>query len=303
MEETKFIWFNGKMQDWSETKVHFLTHSLHYGTAVFEGIRAYETEKGPAVFRLKEHMKRLEESAHIVGMKIPYTVEELCKATKEVIKKNGVKSCYIRPLVFYGYGKMGLATNGATIDVGIAIWPWGAYLGEEGKTKGIRAKVSSYTRPYINSTMIHAKVSGTYANSTLAKMEVINAGYEEAIMLDKDGFVAECSGENIFVIKDGEVITPPSSVCLKGITRDSVIKILADNGIKVLEKQLTRDELYSADGIFITGTAAEVTPIREVDNRTVGNGSPEKITKMVQQKYDEIIHGGEKKYISWLDFV
>ncbi len=236
-------------------------------------------------------------------MNLPYSLEELMEATKKVIKENKIKSCYIRPLAYYGYGKMGLATNGAPIDVGIAIWPWGAYLGEEGKLKGIRAKISSYARPYINSTMIHAKVSGTYANSTLAKMEVINAGYEEAIMLDKDGFIAECSGENIFVIKDGVVFTPPTSVCLKGITRDSVIQILSDNGIKVVEKQITRDELYTADGIFITGTAAEVTPIREADNRTIGIGSPEKITKLVQEKYDAIIHGKDPKYLNWLTFV
>jgi branched-chain amino acid aminotransferase len=236
-------------------------------------------------------------------MKVPFSVDDLCKATTEVIKKNKVKSCYIRPLVYYGYGKMGLATTGAPIDVGIAIWPWGAYLGEEGKNKGIRAKISSYARPYINSTMIHAKVSGTYANSTLAKMEVINAGYEEAIMLDKDGFIAECSGENIFMIKDGVVYTPPTSVCLKGITRDSVIKILTDNKIQVVEKSITRDELYTADGVFLTGTAAEVTPIREIDNRTIGAGSPEKITKMVQEKYDSIIHGKSKEYKSWLTFV
>lgn len=303
MEETKFIWFNGKMQDWKETKIHFLTHSLHYGSAVFEGIRAYETDKGAAVFRLKDHMKRLEESAHIIGIKMPYTADELSKATKELIKKNNIKSCYIRPLAYYGYGKMGLATTGAVVDVGIAVWPWGAYLGEDGKNKGIRAKISSYARPFINSSLIHAKVSGTYANSSLAKMEVINAGYEEAIMLDKDGFVAECSGENIFVIKDGIVYTPPTSVCLKGITRDSVIKILSDNKINVVEKQITRDELYCADGIFITGTAAEVTPVREVDDRKIGSGSPEKITKMVQEKYESIIHGKSPEYMHWLDFV
>jgi len=290
------------MQNWSETKTHFLTHSLHYGTAVFEGIRCYDTKKGPAVFRLKEHIVRLFESAHIVGMKIPFTVDELVEATKEVIRQNKVKSCYIRPLAYYGYGKMGLATMGAPIDVGIAIWPWGAYLGEEGKTKGIRAKISSYSRPYINSSLIHAKVSGTYANSTLAKMEVLKAGYEEAIMLDKDGFVAECSGENIFVIKNGEVFTPPTSICLKGITRDSVIKILSDNGVKVIEKQITRDELYSADGIFLTGTAAEVTPIREIDDRTIGKGEPENITKMVVEKYEAIIHGKDKKYENWLSY-
>lgn len=302
MEETEFIWFNGEMKKWSETKIHFLTHSLHYGSAVFEGIRCYNTNKGPAVFRLKEHMNRLEESAKIIKINFPYPVEDLIKATKELIKKNKLNSCYIRPLVFYGYGKMGLDTRGASVDVGIAVWPWGAYLGEEGKVKGIRAKVSSFSRPYVNSSLIHAKVSGTYANSTLAKMEVLNAGYEEAIMLDKDGFVAECTGENIFVIKNNEVFTPPTNICLKGITRDSVIQILKDNDIKITEKLLTRDELYSADGIFLTGTAAEITPIREVDDRKIGNGVPEEITKRVIKKFDEIIHGNDKKYKHWLSY-
>lgn len=303
LNETEFIWFNGKMQNWKETQTHFLTHSLHYGTAVFEGIRCYDTSKGPAVFRLKDHMKRLIESAHIAGMVLPYTAEELVKATREVIKKNKLKECYIRPIAYYGYGKMGLDTKGATIDVGIAIWPWGAYLGEEGKLKGIRAKVSSYSRHHVNSTMIHAKISGSYVNSTMAKMEALKAGYEEAVMLDTSGFVAECTGENIFVAKDGKVFTPPTSVCLKGITRDSVINILKDNGIEVIEKPLTRDEIYSADECFLTGTAAEITPIRELDDRKIGEGSAGKITQMVQKKYNEIIHGKDKNYQKWLDLV
>jgi len=302
LEETEFIWFNGKMQKWKETQTHFLTHSLHYGTAVFEGIRCYKTEKGPAVFRLKDHIKRLIESGKIAGMEIPYTEEELVKATKEVIKKNKVNECYIRPIAYYGYGKMGLDTKGAVIDVGIALWPWGAYLGEEGKLKGIRAKVSSYSRHHVNSMMIHAKISGSYVNSTMAKMESLKAGYEEAVMLDTQGFVAECTGENIFIAKGGKVFTPPTSVCLKGITRDSVINILKDNGIEVIEKQLSRDEVYVADECFLTGTAAEITPIRELDDKKIGSGSAGKITQMVQEKYHSIIHGKDKKYEKWLDF-
>jgi branched-chain amino acid aminotransferase len=303
LEETQFIWVNGKMVPWKEATTHVLTHTLHYGSGVFEGIRCYDTPKGPAVFRLEEHVKRLFESAKILAMDLPYSEKEIVDATKKVIEVNKVKECYVRPIAYYGYGQMGLATKGAKIDVVIAIWPWGAYLGAEGIKNGIRAKISSFARPHPNSTMIHAKITGAYFNSTLAKMEALKAGYEEAIMLDTLGNIAECSGENIFIIKDGTIMTPPLSVCLAGITRASIIQLARDKNIPIKEATITRDMLYAADECFVTGTAAEITPIREVDDRKIGVGKAGPITKSIQDDFQKIIHGKEKKYFEWLDYV
>jgi len=303
MNETEYIWYNGKMVAWKEAMTHVLTHTLHYGSGVFEGVRCYDTPKGPAIFRLKDHNQRLFESAKIISLAIPYSEKELFEATKEIVRKNKLKECYIRPIAFYGYGKMGLDTKGAIVDAVVAAWPWGAYLGEEGIKNGIRAKISSYSRHHPNSMMIHAKITGAYANSTMAKMESLKAGYEEALMMDYQGFVAECSGENLFIVKNGEVLTPPLSSCLAGITRDSVIQILKSKNVSVREAQLTRDMIYAADECFVTGTAAEITPIREVDDRTIGSGKPGEVTKMVQEIYQNIIHGKDKKFEKWLDYV
>ncbi len=304
MKEVEFIWFNGKIVPWKEASVHFLTHSLHYGTAVFEGIRCYKTEKGPAIFRLEDHVERLFNSAKIAGMKnLPYDKGQIIDAAKEVVKKNNLKECYIRPLFFYGYGKMGLDTVGAKLEAGIAAWPWGAYLGEEGVKNGIRAKVSSISRHHPNSVFSQAKISGAYTNSTLAKMEALDAGYDEAIMLDTNGLVAECTGENIFIVEKGKLLTPERSNVLAGITRDSVIKIAEDQGIHVSECKIKREMLYSADECFITGTAAEITPVREIDNRLVGNGKPGQVTKKIQKLYYNVIHGRDKKFEKWLELV
>jgi branched-chain amino acid aminotransferase len=303
MKEVEFIWMNGKMVNWNDATVHFLAHSLHYGTAVFEGIRCYDTKKGPAVFRLKAHMKRLLQSAHIMGMEVPYSQKELEDATKELIKKNKLKECYIRPLIFYGYGKMGLDTVGAKVDVGIAVWPWGAYLGDDGVKNGIRMKVSSFGRHHVNVMMTKSKTTGNYANSTLAKMEALKAGYDEAIMLDAQGYVSECTGENIFIVRNEKLITPPTTNALEGITRDAIIEIAVEEGIEAKEEHFTRDQLYLADEAFLTGTAAELTPIKEVDGRKIGEGKPGEITKKLQKKFFNVLHGKDPKYEKWLDFV
>jgi branched-chain amino acid aminotransferase len=303
MQETELIWMNGKLVKWKDATTHFLTHSLHYGTAVFEGIRCYNTEKGPAIFRLKEHVKRLFDSAHIMQMPVPYSQQQISDAIKQVVRENKLKECYIRPLVYYGYGIMGLSTKGAKVDVGIAAWPWGTYLGDEGVKNGIRMKIASVMRHHPNIMMTKSKTSANYANSTMAKMEAINAGYDEAIMLDPNGFVSECSGENIFIVRNGVIMTPPTSNCLDGLTRASIIEIARDEGIEVREELFPRDKLYTSDEAFLTGTAAEVTPIREVDNRTIGNGKPGPIAKKLQAKFFDIVKGKEKKYEKWLDFV
>ncbi|MEK6957550.1 MAG: branched-chain amino acid transaminase [archaeon] len=303
MEETDFIWMDGKMVPWKDARIHVLTHTLHYGTGVFEGIRCYETPKGPAIFRLKDHIKRLVQSAHIVQMKPNFTQKQYEDACKQVVRENKLKECYIRPIIYYGYGQMGLATGKCVTNSAVAAWPWGSYLGEEGIKNGIRAKISSYSRHSVNAMMTKSKTTGNYVNSTLAKMEALNAGYEEAIMLDPLGYVSECTGENIFIVRDNELITPPAINALEGITRKSIMQVALDEGIKIREQLFTRDQLYIADEVFLTGTAAEVTPIRSVDDRIIGEGKPGPITKKLQAKFYDIIHGKEKKYDAWLDYV
>ena len=298
------IWMDGEFIPWDEANVHVLTHTLHYGLGVFEGIRCYECEDGrSAVFRLQEHVDRLFDSAHICQMKIPYSREEISEATLETLRINGLKEAYIRPVVFIGDGEMGIYVKDYNVKTSIAAWAWGAYLGDEGISKGIRVKVSSFTRQHVNISMTKAKVCGSYVNSIMAKREAILAGYDEALLLDNEGYVSEGSGENIFIIKDGIVKTTPKGSVLTGITRDSVMTILADEGITVKEESFTRDELYIADEAFFTGTAAEITPIREVDNRTIGTGKPGAITKKVQEIYFQAVKGGQEKYGHWLSYL
>jgi branched-chain amino acid aminotransferase len=273
-----FIWYDGKLVPWRDATTHVLTHSLHYGLAVFEGVRAYKTVSGTAIFRLKEHTDRLFNSAHIYRMPMPYDKATLMEAHKEVVRSNKLESCYLRPIAFYGSEKMGVSPRGAATHVSIAAWPWGAYLGEEGMEKGIRVKTSSYSRHHVNVNMARAKFAGTYANSILANMEATEDGYDEALLLDVDGFVAEGAGENLFVVKDGVIYEPEIASALMGITRNTVITLAAELGYKVIAKRLTRDDIYIADEAFFTGTAAEVTPIRELDNRTIGAGSRGPIT-------------------------
>lgn len=300
--EVKKIWMNGKLVDWADAKIHVLTHALHYGSGVFEGVRAYETDKGTAVFRLTDHIKRLFRSAKIYRMDLPYTVEELVEAVKETIKANELKSCYIRPIAFRGYGEMGLYPMKAPVEVSIAVWPWGAYLGEEGIKNGVKAKISSYQRISPNALPPAAKATGQYINSILAKLEVTEIGYDEAIMLDHQGFVSEGPGENIFIIRDGVIYTPPTSASvLEGLTRDSIMKIARDLGYSLFEQNIVRSDLYLADEIFFTGTAAEIVPIREVDNRFIGE--PGSITQTLQNKFYAIVKGKEEKYLDWLEYV
>lgn len=303
MTKAEKIWLDGKLVNWDDAKVHVLTHALHYGVGVFEGIRAYKTADGrSAVFRLREHMQRLYDSAHIVLMEIPYPIERLHEACLETLRANKQAEGYIRPLAFFGYGSMGVGAINP-VQVSIASWPWGAYLSDEGLKKGIRAKVSSFTRLHVNVNMVRAKVSGQYVNSFLANREATLAGYEEAILLDTEGYVAEGSGENIYIVKDGTLITPPlSSPVLAGITRDSVLRIARDQGIPVLEQKFTRDTMYLADELFMTGTAAEVTPVREVDNRRIGRGEPGPVTKKIQDTYFRAVHGEEQRYKEWLTY-
>ncbi len=303
MTKAEKIWLDGKLVNWDDAKVHVLTHALHYGVGVFEGIRAYRTADGrSAVFRLREHMQRLYDSAHIVLMEIPYPIERLHEACLETLRANKQAEGYIRPLAFFGYGSMGVGAINP-VQVSIASWPWGAYLSDEGLKKGIRAKVSSFTRLHVNVNMVRAKVSGQYVNSFLANREATLAGYEEAILLDTEGYVAEGSGENIYIVKDGTLITPPlSSPVLAGITRDSVLRIARDQGIPVLEQKFTRDTMYLADELFMTGTAAEVTPVREVDNRRIGRGEPGPVTKKIQDTYFRAVHGEEQRYKEWLTY-
>jgi branched-chain amino acid aminotransferase len=303
MEETKLIWFNGKMVPWNDCKIHFLTHTLHYGGGVFEGIRCYETPKGPAIFRLNEHIQRLFFSASVLGMEIPFSEQQLIDATIKTVKDNEVKSCYIRPLAFYGYGKMGLATNGAKVDVGIAVWPWGAYLGEEGLINGVSIKISPFVRPPKECMPTHAKVCGNYANSILAKMDAIKTNFADALLLDLNGNVAECSGENIFFVKNGVLVTPALDNCLDGITRKSVIAIAGDLGIAVQEKKISKQEMFLMDECFMTGTAAEMTPVSMIDGKPIGLGKPGIVTKKIQEKFFEAIKGKEPKYEKWLTYV
>jgi len=297
------IWYDGKLVPWREATTHVLTHSLHYGLAVFEGLRAYKTTKGTAIFRLKEHTERLFNSAHIYMMKIPYDRETLMAAQKEVVRANKLDSCYVRPIAFYGSEKMGVSPKGAKVHVAIAAWPWGAYLGSEGLEKGIRVKTSSYARHHVNVSMCRAKYSGTYANSILANMEATEHGYDEGLLLDVDGFVAEGAGENLFMIKNGKIVEPELNSALIGITRDSVIQLAADLGYTIGAKRITRDDLYIADEVFFTGTAAEVTPIREVDGRTVGTGKRGPLTEKLQSMFFDVVNGRSDKYGHWLHYV
>jgi len=297
------IWMDGKMVGWDEAKVHVCTHALHYGSGVFEGIRAYETESGTAVFRLKEHIERLFNSAKILKMDILYSKEEFRQAVKDTIKVNKLKSCYIRPLVYRGYNELSLNPFNCPVNCIVAVWEWGAYLGEEALAKGIKTKISSYARSYINSTSQKAKICGNYINSIFAKMEAIEAGVDEAILLDTRGFVTEGSGENIFWIKNGVIYTTPTATVLEGITRDSIIKIAEDMNYQVQEKYICRDELYISDEVFFTGTAAEVIPIREIDNYQIGEGKRGPITENIQKKFFAIAKGEEEKYLSWLDYI
>jgi branched-chain amino acid aminotransferase len=306
IQEVQKIWMDGELVDWQDAKIHVLTHALHYGSGVFEGIRAYDTKRGPAVFRLQDHIRRLFRSALLYHMEIPYSAEELREAVKETIRANDLQACYIRPLVFRGYGEMGLNPMLASVNVTIAVWPWGAYLGEEALESGVRVKVSSWKRNDHNTIPPAAKATGQYINSSLAKMEAVKAGYDEAIMLNLAGHVSDGTGENVFAIRDGVVSTPPlSACCLEGYTRASVITIARDQGYTVLERELTRMDLYTADEAFFTGTAAEVTPIREVDDRAVGSGATGRgpITKEVQETFFAAVRGEVEKYLAWNEFV
>ena len=295
-----FIWYDGKLVPWRDANTHVLTHSLHYGLAVFEGVRAYKTVNGTAIFRLKEHTDRLFNSAHIYRMPMPWDKETLMEAQKEVVRANKLDSCYLRPLAFYGSEKMGVSPKGAKTHVAIAAWPWGAYLGEEGMEKGIRVKTSSYARHHVNVSMCRAKYSGTYANSILANMEATEHGYDEALLLDVDGFVAEGAGENLFVVKDGQIYEPEIASALVGITRGTVHTLAKELGYTVISKRLTRDDIYIADEAFFTGTAAEVTPIRELDNRQIGEGRRGPITTKIQSLFFDVVNGKVPAHADWL---
>jgi branched-chain amino acid aminotransferase len=302
METVDLIWQNGEFVAWEDAQVHVLSHVLHYGTGVFEGIRAYETERGPAVFRHREHLERLARSAELYYLQMPYSPEEIREATHELLRRNGLSSGYIRPLVFRGYGSLGLYATDAPVDVIVAAFPWGAYLGEEGQSHGIRAKVSSWRRISPAGLIPHAKASGQYLNSILAKTESQKAGYEEAILLDERGFVCEGSGENIFIVRDGELVTPPQvAAILDGINRKSVIQIARDLGYTVVERDIARAELYLAEEMFLTGTAAELVPVREIDDHPLGE--PGEVTRQLQAKFRDALHGRAEEYLEWLDFV
>ena len=296
------IWMNGQMVDWEDATVHVLSHALHYGTGVFEGVRCYETSRGPAVFRLADHLERLHSSGRIFMMDVPYSVEEMRQATHELIRINKLDSCYVRPIAFRGYGEVGVNPEKNPVDVTIAVWAWGAYLGEEALTKGVRMTISSWRRHDPNIIPPAAKVTGAYINSVAAKQEAVHKGFDEAIMLNSQGFVAEATGENIFIVRDGEIHTPPLHAgSLGGITRETVMKIANDLGMSVKETPVQRSDLYLADEIFCCGTAAEVTPVREVDGREIGDPGP--ICQAIQQKYFAIVRGEDEKYHDWLDFV
>jgi branched-chain amino acid aminotransferase len=294
------IWFDGKLVDWRDAKIHVLTHSLHYGMGVFEGVRAYKTVAGTAIFRLAEHTRRLFNSAHIFQMKLPYTPEQMMDAQKEVVRANALESCYLRPIAWIGSEKLGVSPRGNTIHVAVAAWPWGAYLGEDGLAKGIRVKTSSYTRHHVNASLVRAKASGYYVNSILANQEVTAHGYDEALLLDTEGYVSEGAGENVFMVRDGVLYTPDVASCLDGITRNSVITMARDMGITVIEKRITRDEMYCADEAFFTGTAAEITPIRELDDRTIGAGTRGPVTGRLQALFFDVVGGKSDKYAHWL---
>ena len=293
------IWLDGKMVPWRDAKVHVLTHTLHYGMGAFEGVRAYNTEQGTAIFRLQEHTDRLFRSAKILGMTIPFDKEQINEAQRAAVRENNLESAYIRPMCFYGSEGMGIRADNLNVHVIVAAWNWGAYLGEENMTKGIRIKTSSFTRHHVNITMCKAKANGNYMNSMMALQEAVNCGYDEALLLDTQGFVCEGSGENFFMIRDGVLYTPELTAALEGITRDTVITLARDIGLKVVEKRITRDEVYIADEAFFTGTAAEVTPIRELDNRPIGCGSRGPITEKLQAMYFDQVYGRSDVYQSW----
>jgi branched-chain amino acid aminotransferase len=304
VEQADLIWHNGELVAWEDAKVHVLTHGLHYGTGVFEGIRAYETPAGTSVFRLVDHLKRFAQSAELYYMPMPFSTDELRAATHELVSANDLRECYVRPIAFRGYGQMGLNPLEAPVEVAIAVWPWGAYLGEEGTRNGIRAKVSSWRRISPDSLIPHAKATGQYLNSVLAKIESTKGGYEESILLDSHGNVCEGSGENIFVVVDGVVLTPPQTASiLDGISRHSVITIARDLGIEVRERDIARAELYLADEVFLSGTAAEIVPVREIDDHTIGSGRPGPVTQQVQKIFSDALHGRDPRYAAWCDHV
>ena len=299
MDETKFIWMDGKLVNWKDAKVHVLTHTLHYGAGVFEGIRFYETEKGAAVFRLKEHIDRMYYSAGTFNMKIPYSKEDFIEAVKETVRANGLKAGYIRPICFFGYGKMGLNPEGAPVNCAIAVWPWGKYLGEG----AVNIKTSGYVRIHPKSTHADAKIVGHYVNSIFASLEVKKAGYDEALLLDYKGNIAEGPGENFFIVSNGKISTPPLGTILKGITRDSIMQIAKEKGIGIKENALTLEEAYNADEAFFTGTAAEVTAIASIDDNKIGSGDIGPVTKQLSEEYHNIITGRNSKYEKWLSYV
>lgn len=298
------IWYDGKMVNWRDATTHVLTHTLHYGMGVFEGVRAYKTDKGTAIFRLKEHTDRLFRSAHILGMKMPFDKETISEAQRAAVRENNLESAYLRPMAFYGAEAMGISAKTLSTHVIVGAWSWGAYMGEEAITKGIRVKTSSFARHHVNITMCKAKANGNYMNSILAHQEAAQDGYQEALLLDVDGFVAEGSGENIFIIRNGKLYTPDLTSALEGITRDTIIHLAKEElGLEVIEKRITRDEVYSADEAFFTGTAAEVTPIRELDNRAIGEGTRGPITEKLQSLYFDVVKGKNAKYAHWLTLV
>jgi branched-chain amino acid aminotransferase len=297
------IWYDGKMVNWRDATTHVLTHTLHYGMGVFEGVRAYKTDKGTAIFRLKEHTDRLFRSAHILQMKMPYSKEEMMEAQKAAVRENNLESAYMRPMAFYGAEAMGISAKTLSTHVIVAAWKWGAYMGQDALDNGIRVKTSSFSRHHVNITMCKAKANGNYMNSILAHQEAALDGYDEALLLDVDGFVAEGSGENIFIIRNGKLYTPDLTSALEGITRDTIVQLAAEIGLSVIEKRITRDEVYSADEAFFTGTAAEVTPIRELDRRSIGNGTAGPITKQLQKMYFDAVTGKSAKHADWLTLV
>ncbi|MFT4636071.1 MAG: branched-chain amino acid aminotransferase [Arenicella sp.] len=299
-----FIWMDGEFVDWRDAKVHVLTHTLHYGVGVFEGVRAYATDKGPAIFRLDRHTERLLQSAKIMGMTIPFSVDEINKAQIECVARNKLESGYLRPMAYYGSEAMGLHAKGLKTHLMVAAWSWGTYLGDEALEKGIRVKTSSFNRHHVNSTMSKAKTNGHYTNSIMALQEAENAGYDEALMLDTNGYVAEGSGENIFIVRRGKVFTPSLTSALEGITRDTIAELLRDDmGMEIVEKQITRDEVYTADEAFFTGTAAEVTPINSLDDRIIGDGKRGAVTKEIQTRYFDVVNGRNPDRLSWLTLV
>ncbi len=297
------IWFDGELVPWREAKVHVLTHTLHYGMGVFEGVRAYKAEQGTAIFRLQEHTDRLFRSAHIMSMKVPFEKKAINQAQLSAVKENGLDSAYIRPMFFYGSEGMGLRADNLKVHVIVAAWSWGSYLGADGLEKGIRIRTSSFTRHHVNISMCKAKANGHYINSMLALQEALSCGYDEALLLDNEGYVAEGSGENIFIVRNGVIYTPELTSALDGITRDTIFQLAKEVGIPVKEKRITRDEVYVADEAFFTGTAAEVTPIRELDNRTIGSGGRGPITEKLQTMFFDAVHGRSPQYENWLSYV